>query len=154
MFVADSLAALAAKTGDQMLAVAVNLTKSDVDRMAGSDLVLAAKRVGTAAAAHAPVLASDYGVTAADLTELTTLTTGYDQLKTAPRDATVDRKVVTLALPEAITYVRGIYRNELDKLMTRFKRPQRDFFAAYTAARIIIDLPGTHPKKPAAPPTP
>lgn len=155
LFVADQLAALAAKTRDRDLAAKVELNRSHVDRMAASDLLLAAGRVNTAAAAHAAKLASDYGVPAADLTALTSATAKFDGMKTAPRDAAVDRKVATLALPEAITFVRGIYRNELDKLMTRFRRSHPDFYAAYVAARIIVDRPATRtPKPPATPTTP
>lgn len=128
LYVADQVAALAFKTGDHDLAAKVELTKSQIDRMADSDLVLAAKRASVAAAANAAVLASDYEVSAADLTALDAATTNFNQMKTAPRDAAVNRKVATLELPEAIAFVRGIYRNELDKMMTRFRQTQPVFY--------------------------
>lgn len=152
--IADQLAALAAKTGDHDLAAKVEVNKSQLDRMPDSDLLVTTKRISTAAAANSAVLASDYQVTAAELMALGTAITKFDGMKTAPRDAVVNRKVATLALPDAIAFVRSIYRNELDKMMTRFRKSAPDFYAAYFAARIIVSRAATHaaPKAPVAPP--
>ena len=152
LLVADQLSAYAAKTGDTMLAAAIDFSKSQLDRMADSDLVLAAKAVEKAAADHSAILASDYLITAADLTTLTQRRERFDKLKTAARDAIVNRRVATLSLPEAITFVRSLYRNELDRMMTRFKTSQPDFYAAYFGARVIVDRAATHANKPVTPP--
>lgn len=149
LVIADQLAALAAKTQDHNLAAKVDLNKSQLDRMPDSDLLVAARGVAEAAAANSAALAADYLITAAMLSDLGTAITKFDGLKTAPRDAIVNRKVATLSLPEAVAFVRGIYRNELDKMMTRFKKTAPDFFLAYTAARVIVDRPATLAKKPA-----
>jgi hypothetical protein len=104
------------------------------------------------------VLATDYKIPAEELTALGEAIEKFDSMKTAPRDATVLRKVATLSLPETIVYVRGIYRNELDKMMTRFKKTQPDFYKAYFSARVIVNRAATHaPAKktePTPPPTP
>ena len=150
--IGDQLAVLAVKIHDHDLAAKVEVVKSKLDRMADSDLVQTAKRISAAAGANATVLASDYLITPADLTAFENAIGAFDGMKTAPRDATVNRKVATLALPEAIAFVRGIYRNELDRLMTRFKKTQPDFFAAYTSARIIVDRAATRKPKPGTPP--
>jgi hypothetical protein len=154
LVIADQVAALAAKTGDHELAAKVEVNKSQLDRMADSDLVTATKRFSTAAAAHSAVLASDYQITAEDLAALATAITKFDGMKTAPRDAVVNRKVATLSLPDALAFVRGIYRNELDKMMTRFKKKEPNFYSAYTVARIIVNRAATHaaPKTPATHP--
>ena len=155
LHIADQLAALAARTGDHDLAAKVDVNKSLLDRMADSDLVDATRRISAAATANGAVLASDYAVTAAELTALAEAISKFDGLKTAPRGAVVNRKVATLSLPDAIAFVRGIYRNELDKMMTRFKKSAPDFYAAYSAARSIVSRAATHasPKTPATPPS-
>ncbi len=51
-----------------------------------------------------------------------------------------------MSLAEAITFVRGIYRNELDKMMTRFRTTEPEFYKAYFAARVIVDRAATHAK--------
>ncbi len=154
LLIASQVSALAAKLGDAMTAAKVDLEKSQLDRMADSDLVAAAQAVSEAATGHSAKLASDYKITAADLGALETATTTFDGMKTSPRDAVVKRRVETLSLPEAIAFVRGIYRNELDKLMLRFRRSEPGFFAKYFAARVIVEKTGTHEskKKPQQPP--
>lgn len=122
-----------------MLAAEVDVNKSTLDRVADSDLVDAAKRVSTAARTNAAVLASDYKVTAEELTALEEATTTFDGMKTSPRDAIVERKVATLSLPDAISFVRSIYRNEIDKMMTKFKKTAPDFHSGYFAARMIVN---------------
>jgi hypothetical protein len=155
LHIADQLAALASKTGDHNLAAQVDVNLSLLDRMADSDLLTATRRISTAAAANSAVLDSEYKITAAELTALSDAIKLFDKLKTAPRDAVVNRKVATLALPDAIAYVRGIYRNELDKMMTRFKKSDPDFYNAYFAARTIVTRATTHAAaKPAPTATP
>ena len=141
------LAAFAAKTNDPALAAKVDFDKSQLDRMAVSKLIIALKAVQTAATANAAVLASDYLVTAGDVTDFGAAITKLDGLKDAPRNAQVERKVATMSLPDAIAYVRSIYRNEIDKMMQKFKATQPDFYQGYFAARVIIDRPGTHKAK-------
>ncbi len=63
----------------------------------------------------------------------------------------VGRKVETLSLPEGIASVRSIFRNELDKLMHAFKKPDPDFYKAYFVARIIVNHAATRPAKETAP---
>ncbi len=144
LIIANQLAAYASKTGDHMLATRVATDKSKLDRMPVSDLLIFAKAVAKDAGTNQTVLASDYEITATDLTTFDAAILKLDELKVAPRDAVVNRKVATMSIPEAIQYVRGIYRGELDKMMTRFRRTQPDFYKAYTGARIIVDRTGTH----------
>ncbi len=156
LVIADQLAALAAKTSNFDLAAQVDVTKSGLDRLADSELLSTTRRIAAAATANAAVLASDYGIISRELSALGTAISTFDGHKTAPRDATVERKVATMALPEAIAFVRGIYRNEIDKLLTRFKTTAPDFFGAYHGARVIINRTGSHasPAKPTPTPPP
>jgi hypothetical protein len=153
LHIGDQLSALASKTGNHELAAKVDISKTAADRMADSDLLTAAKGVSEGATAHAAVLASDYMISAEERAALGGAITNFEKMKTAPRDAQVKRKVATMSLPEAIAFVRGIYRNELDKMMTRFKKSQPDFYKAYFAARVIVDRAATHATKKPAPAT-
>jgi hypothetical protein len=100
---------------------------------------------------------ADFDVTAADVTALTTARTTFAGIKTSPRQAEVGRKTQTYSLPQLMANVRSIFRNEIDKMVTKKKKANPDFYAGYFAARIIVNRAATHaaPKKPAAPtPTP
>src|SRR5207244_3539985 len=126
-----------------------------LDRMAVSDLLTVAKAIAAAATTNEAVLASDYDIQKADRTQFNDAIKKLEGLKDKPRESVVTRKVATMALPTAITHVRGIYRNEVDKMMTKFKTPAPDFYSGYFAARIIIDRPGKHKaKKTPTPPKP
>ncbi len=125
-----------------MLAAKVATDKSTLDRLAVSELLTFAGAVKAAAEENAAALQSDFLIKADALAAHAQAITALDGLKTAPRDAIVNRKVATMTLPSAIVFVRGIYRNELDKMMSRFKKSSPDFYIAYFAARIIIDRRG------------
>ena len=141
--VADQLAALAAKNNDNDLAAQVDVTKSTLDRMVDSDLESTAERVTNLATANIADLAA-YGVTAADVTALNTLRTTYAGIKTAPRETAADRKAQTQSLPQLIAHVRSIFRNEIDKMMTPFKKSNADFYNGYFASRVIVNRAATH----------
>lgn len=149
--VADSIAAFAAKTTNHDLAAKVELTRTSLDRMPDSDLVQAANRVLQALDANLAALAP-YNITAETRTAFDGIITAYANKKESPREAVIGRKVATLSLSETIRTVRSIFRNEIDKMMTMFRRENPDFYNGYFAARIIIDRAATIPKKEEPPP--
>jgi hypothetical protein len=155
---ADRLAALAAKTGDVGLGEQVQMTRSTLDQLQDDDLVQTAQRVRDIANANLTDLAP-YGVTAGTVTALSDAITTFSGLKTAPRSKAADRKAQTETLPQLIADVRSIFRNQLDKLMTPFKRTEPEFYAGYFAARVIVDraptrATATAPPAPSGQPTP
>jgi hypothetical protein len=153
--IADQLAALAVKNGDNDLGAKVEMTKSSLDKMTDTDLEQTAERVAGLATDNIAALA-DFDVTAADVTALTTARTTFAGIKTAPRQAAVGRKTQTDSLPQLIANVRSIFRNVIDKMVTKKKKANPDFYAGYFAARIIVNRAATHaaPKPPPAPPKP
>jgi hypothetical protein len=147
---AGAISAFAAKNANPDLGAQVEMTRSSLDRLPASDLVQTGQRVVDAATDHLAELA-DYGVTAETRDTLKTALDLFANKKESTREAVVGRKVETLSLPEAIASVRSIFRNELDKLMNAFKKPEPDFYKAYSAARIIVNRAATRPAKEAAP---
>jgi hypothetical protein len=146
--IADQVAAYAAKIGDHDLGAQVEMTRSSMDRLSESDLLQTAKRVADSANSKLTAL-EDYDVTAAEITALNDARTKFEGMKGSPRDAVVGRKVATMSLPAGIVSVRSIFRNEIDKMMTAFRRTNPDFYNAYFTARIIVNHAAT--KKPATP---
>jgi hypothetical protein len=148
--VADAIAAFAEKTANPDLAAKVELNRSVIDRLSDSDLTLAAQRVMAATDQNLAALA-DYDITATDRTELGAAADLFANKKESPRRAIVARAVETLSLPEAINMVRSIFRNELDKMMTGFRKTQPDFYKGYSSARVIVNRAATRPAKSAEP---
>jgi hypothetical protein len=151
--IADQVAALAVKNKDNDLAAQVDVTKSSLDRMVDSDLESTAERVGNLASANLAALAP-YGVTAADVTTLTALRTAYQNIKTSPREVAAARAAQTASLPQLIANARSIFRNEIDKMVTRFRKTNPDFYNGYFAARVIVNRAASHATPKAATPAP
>jgi hypothetical protein len=149
--IADQLSALAVKNGDNDLAAKAEMTKSSLDKMTANDLEQAAERVAGLATANIAALA-DFDVIAADVTALNAARTAFVGIKDSPRQAAVGRKTQTLSLPQRIANVRSIFRNEIDKMVTKKKKANPDFYAGYFAARIIVNRAATHAAKKPAPP--
>jgi hypothetical protein len=148
--IADQISAFAAKNGDNDLGAKVEMTKSSLDKMIESDLEQTAERVANLANDNIAALAA-FDVTAADVTALTTARTKFVGMKTSPRQAAVDRKTQTVSLPQRIAKVRSIFRNEIDKMVTKKKNANPDFFSGYFTARIIVNRAATRPAKTPAP---
>ena len=151
--IADQLAALAEKTNQGDLAEQVRMTKSSLDKLLDNDLEQTAERTVFLANNNIGALA-DYGVLPADVTALDTARTAFHDMITVPREAAAQRKAQSQSLPQLIAKVRSIFRNELDKLMTPFKKSNPDFYAGYLAARVIVDRAATHATTPPPAPTP
>jgi hypothetical protein len=150
ILIADQLASLAAKTEDLNLEAQTHLTLAGLDKLAVEDLEATGKRISELATARLAALA-DYGITQQDVTDLDDLKTKFHGVKTAPRDAVIDRKKQTDTLPDLISNLRSIFRRRLDRQMTTFKRKQPEFYAGYLAARVIVDRGGSPSKTPPAP---
>jgi len=141
--------------GNHHLAAKVNVTKSSLDQMSDSDLEQTAERIGNLANDNITVLKTDYGVLGTDVTALDTARTTFAGMKTSPREAAAARKVQTASLAQLIANVRSIFRNELDKMVTKLRKTNPDFYNGYFAARVIVNRAATHAApKPPTPPSP
>ncbi len=141
--IADQLYALAAKTGDVALEAQSHFTLSLLDGLDPDKLEQTGKDVGALATANLTALA-DYSVTAADVTALGTLTTNFGGVKNVFRTAVARRSGQTKTLAQAIADNQSLLRKQLDKLMTKFKTSNPDFYAGYQAARVIVDRRSHH----------
>lgn len=145
--IADQVAALAARNSDVGLSAQVHVTRSSLDLAQDDNLVQVTERIHNAAEATATELGA-YGVTAADVKALKNAITTFSGMKTAPRTAKAARSGATESVANLIRSARSIFRNQLDKLMTPFRRTNPEFYAGYFAARVIVNRTAT--KSPAA----
>ena len=151
--IADPVAALAEKTSNPALAQRVQLTRSGLDQAQDDDLVQISERVRDAANTNVAALAP-YGITAGDITALRAAITAFSGMKTGPRTAKATRSGLTTTVASLIGTTRSLFRNQLDKLMTPFRRANPEFYAGYISARVIIDRAATRPPTTATPPPP
>ena len=149
--IADQLYALAAKTNDVALEAQSHFTLSLLDGLDPDKLEQTGKDVGALATAKLTALA-DFGVTAADLTTLGTLTTNFGKVKQVFRTAVSKQAGQTTSLAQAIAANQSLLRKQLDKVLTKFKTSNPDFYAGYQAARVIVDRRSHHKTAPKNPP--
>ncbi len=64
------------------------------------------------------------------------------------------RSTKTSSIPQLIADARSIFRNEIDKMATKFKKSNPYFFNGYFAARVIVNRAATQAKKKPATPAP
>jgi hypothetical protein len=150
--IADQLSALAAKNNDALLGAQVEWSLSALDKMGVDDLEALGKTVSSLATANLAALAA-YGITAADVAALDGLTARFHSVKNAPRLAIAGRKGQTETQPVLVSKGTSLLRNRLDKQMTKFKKSNPEFYAAYPSARVIVDRGGSGGSTP-TPPTP
>jgi hypothetical protein len=95
--------------------------------------------------------------TAADVTALDAARSTFDTLRNARRTAISEQKGTTMTLPEIIRTARSISRNQIDKLVTKYRKSNPEFYRGYFAVRTIVDrrggqstpvTPGPTPAKP------
>lgn len=134
----DSLEAFALVTGNDELANQMATTYSDLNRMRNADFIPAVKQIIAAAEENMEVLTTEYGVTAGQLDDLKADLDGFLALNGQPRAYRVASvqatKDLELLFAEAKTAVE-----QLDKVMTIFKRRDLNFYNGYQAARVIVD---------------
>ena len=99
----------------------------------------------------------DYGIGAADLTELQNRIDACNASLSTPRTAITNRKGAGDELDKLFSSTNRILKSKLDKLMEKFKISNSDFYRSYFNARKIVNAGLRHeeenpdkPQKPAA----
>jgi hypothetical protein len=149
--VADAVSAFAAKSGNASLSADVHVSRSSLDQAQDDDLVQTGERIRDAANDNIASLA-DYEITAAKVTTLSNAITAFSGMKTAPRTAKASKSGATTSIASLVQTTRSLFRNQLDKLMTPFRKTNPEFYTGYFAARVIVDRAATRPAAPATPP--
>jgi hypothetical protein len=152
--IADQLNALGAKTNNPMLVAQSHFSASELDHMEDGDLERTAGDIATLATANLAALA-DYNILQADVDALNTLKTAFTAVKNAPKTAIAKRSGQTTTLPLAIAANQKLLKTQLDKLLTKFKKTNPEFYAGYLAARVVVNRRSHHqPKQPSPLPKP
>jgi len=107
-------------------------------RLSVFDRVWLARRIQEAAQAHLPELAS-YGVTAETLAALRSRIDVAEALLQQPRLSVVERRAATQQLDTRMREVEGLLKLEIDRLVLQLQEGQPGFYAAYVAARSVVD---------------
>lgn len=136
-FIANRTQSYALAVNNTDLFATVNFTVSDLQKTRDTDLSGVASNILAKANANAAALVP-YGVTAALLTDLTTVIAAYITLLAKPRVAKVTTGAATKALGILITDTDNILDERLDREIVFYKTSNVDFYNQYFQSRKII----------------
>lgn len=132
------LQAYAELTGNVKLAGKVKLVASDVLRARETDVEALIAPVIAEARKELPNLA-DYGLIEDMIVELETSLDDFKVLIGQPRTIRNQAFAAMTLLEELFDACNDLVKNQLDKLMIRFKYTDTEFYSEYERARTIVD---------------
>jgi hypothetical protein len=111
-------------------------------RLNAFDQVWLAQSVHDAGRSVLPQL-GNYGVTEQTLADLQTRIDAAEESLREPRVSVAARRAATERLVSSIREVEELLREEIDRLIFPLRETQPEIYAAYRAARLVVELPGT-----------
>ncbi len=137
------LVIFAEDTNNNELLDEVNLSHSKLDKSRDEVVAGLCQNIHDHADDNIALLAP-YGITAGMLTTFQSAITLYSAKAPQPRVAAAAKKAVTAQIVTLTKDIDKVLKNRLDKLMEDYKTSEAEFYNAYKAARIIINLGATH----------
>lgn len=137
--VASAVFAYASDIGDNELRVKVGYSPSKLRRSRDTILKDRCQLVHDEANNVVAAL-GDYGIVAADLTDLQNEINDYTDIIAMPRTAIGTRATATAQLVIFFRQGDGILKNRVDKLMEKYPKVEKVFYRSYHNARVIVDL--------------
>lgn len=138
LVVQNALFLLGRASGDVVLRERNSQTKTELERLALSELAARCAELKQDLDSYAAQLAP-YGITQQSIDELIPLLQGIDELNNSTRKAIIKRKGITQAIKDLEHELDELLRVELDRLILLFKQTHPAFYQAYESARITID---------------
>ncbi|WP_321344507.1 hypothetical protein [uncultured Draconibacterium sp.] len=132
------LQAYAAVTGNVKLAGKVALTKSDLTKIRETDVEARITPVIEETRKELANLA-DYGLTEDMIVETETSLDDFKALIGQPRTVRNQAFAAMTLMEELFDAANDLVKNQLDKLMIRFKFSNTEFYSEYERARTIVD---------------
>ena len=137
--VSTAVHAYATEIGDNELLESINYSRSELLKGRDTELQSKCQIIHDKADAIVGSL-GDYGIVAADLTELQGRIDDYSEIIPKPRTAISNKKTATEDLSLHFQEADGLLKDKLDKLIEQFKTSDAEFYTTYFNARLIVDL--------------
>lgn len=113
-------------------------SKSEIAKLRDAELP---ERISYLTGLLSPHLAdlADYGVTEAQVTDLTTSTDDFREMIGQPRLKQSQANLAKKAIEELVSNAGDILNSQLDKVMLQFQFSNPEFYDGYKKARVIVD---------------
>jgi len=142
----SALAAFAHRTNNFELLSQVDFPESHLDGLRQSEVIRLAEKVIVWANENLTALA-DYDITAADVTELKSITTLFSNALPSADVSMAERKAANERLPLEIAETEELLKKQMDKLMVKQRRKNPEFYSAYDNSREVHNYGVRHEKK-------
>ena len=136
--IVSSLHGVAVENDLHDLAVATDISRTDITRGSATNVINRCREFHKLAAENIDVLADD-DVTAGDVTALKKAIDTFEGLQTKPRKTKATGKAATNKLDSLFGQLTKLFNKRLDKLAAKFKKTAPEFYNAYKASRVIVD---------------
>lgn len=143
---ASALYVLASQTKDVVLAAKVKYTETDLLKMRDGTLVLVCLNIADLAAENLNEL-EPYQVTENEVRSLKEAITAFSDNLPATRVSVSEKKAANMMLKELFVQTDALLKNQMDRLMVRFRKTQPRFYDNYRNLRHVINY-GVRHKKP------
>lgn len=103
---------------------------------------------------HKAVLEDEYGIDKDRIKEFQDAIKAFNDLKTAPRQTQIAGKTTRISLRAEFAELGTLLKDRLMRLLRKYKRRDPDFYNRITAARAVVDRPGSSTSTTTAPTPP
>lgn len=143
--VTAAMAARAATTSDVRLKMASNITRSDINKLHDTELLIKTNAIYEIASSIVEEL-EIWGITRADVESLKTYAEGYSVKSPEIRNLKLTAVQATSDLKAKFEETNAFIKNTLDPMMSPYRSQIPSFYGEYLKARTIVGLGGGHSK--------
>lgn len=150
--IAGDVFAYASETKQPALQALADYNENGLLKLRGSRLSDVATALLDELPNHKAVLEDEYGIDKDRTQELAAAIKAFGTLKTTPRQAQIDGKAARISLRAEFSELGTLLQDRLMRLLRKYKRRNPDFYNRISAARAVVDRPGSATSAPTAQP--
>lgn len=135
----DLIEAHALIAGDDEMARQMGDSKTDLYRLSYPDFFIKVKAIIEKATELQEVLVNEYGMTDELITDIQNDLDRLLEINGQPRAYQIKSSVATKEIAQLLSEANDVLTNQMDKLISIFKRRDPNFYHGYQKARMIVD---------------
>ena len=135
----DLVEAYALIDGEDELARQMSDSQSDLYRLPYDEFFIQVKAIIEKATELQDMLVNDFGMTAEQVSDLQNDLTRLLEINGKPRAYQIKSSVATNEISQLLSEANEVLTNQMDKLISIFRRRDPNFYHGYKKARMIVD---------------
>lgn len=144
--VSSALFVMATRANDPVIAQQTDYTETDLVKTRDAQLVTCCSAIEELALKHQAALTA-FGITGNDLAQMHDAIKRFSESLPTMRVTVSERKTANEKLKDLFAQTDALLKNQVDRLMVRFKQSQPTFYATYKTSRHVINYGVRHKKE-------